>query len=57
LRNNPSAARAEIFGVRALLTYARKTFWRSDDLLNASPAHYFVGDREDIESAHLDSSE
>ena len=32
----------------ALLTYARKALWSSDDAVSANLAYYFVGDRDDI---------
>jgi vitamin B12 transporter len=33
----------------ALLTYARKALWSSNDALSANLAYYFVGDRDDID--------
>ena len=32
----------------ALLTYARKALWSSNDAVSANLAYYFVGDRDDI---------
>jgi vitamin B12 transporter len=32
----------------ALLTYAHKALWRSNDAVSANLAYYFVGDRDDI---------
>jgi len=32
-----------------LLTYARKTLWRSEDAVAANLAYYFVGDRDDLD--------
>ena len=32
----------------ALLTYAHKALWSSDDAVSANLAYYFVGDRDDI---------
>ena len=33
----------------ALLTYARKALWSSNDAVSANLAYYFVGDRDDID--------
>ena len=32
----------------ALLTYARKALWSSNDAVSANLAYYFVGDRDDL---------
>jgi vitamin B12 transporter len=41
--------RVSKFSAFALLTYARKALWSSNDAVSANLAYYFVGDRDDID--------